>query len=295
MRPTFSRKRFPELGNDLHRFDPRRLIPLSVRQKFNQRFGHPDIFKYFESDSDWTPPAGEFGELYANHSGRLIMKWVHYLPIYDQLFERYRSGMPGSAPNRPIRMLEIGVLSGGSLELWRTYFGPEATIFGIDIDPACAAYDTPENPVRIGSQDDPEFLTRVVAEMGGIDIVLDDGSHIAKHQRASLDILLPLLNEGGIYVVEDTQTAYWESYGGGLRRRGQIVGVAKTMVDGLNKWAYRGRIGKRAKLASTEIGSITFFDSIVAFRKATRIAPATRITGGSEQERRNWLPPYRQT
>jgi hypothetical protein len=120
--------------------------------------------------------------------------------------------------------------------------------------------------------------------MGGVDIVLDDGSHIAKHQRVSLDTLLPLLSEGGIYVVEDTQTAYWASYGGGQRRPGQIVEVAKGMVDGLAKWAYRGPIGKRARFASTDIESITFFDSMIAFRKAKRIDPSCRVIGGSDEE-----------
>ncbi len=288
MRNASSTLRFPLGGKHLHRFDPRRLIPLSVRRTFNRMFGHPNIGRYFEGDADWTPPPGAFGELYAAHDGRMVMKWVHYLPIYDQLFERYRSGMPGSEPARPIRMLEIGVLSGGSLDLWRRYFGPEATIFGIDINPTCAAYDTPENPVRIGSQADPDFLARVVAEMGGVDIVLDDGSHIAKHQRASLDTLLPLLSEGGTYVVEDTQCSYWASYGGGLRRPGQIIEVAKSMVDGLTKWAYRGPIGRRGRFASEQIESITFFDSVVAFRKGTHGERTVHLVGGSDEERRRW-------
>lgn len=288
MRPEFSKQRFPEHGENFHRFDPRRLIPVSIRRALHRRFGHPEISQFFTSNPEWTPPPGVFGELYAKHTGRMVIKWVHYLPIYDQLFERYRAGMPESMPARPIRMLEIGVMRGGSLDLWRSYFGPEATIFGIDIDRACAALDTPENPVRIGSQADPEFLKRVVAEMGGIDIVLDDGSHIARHQRASLDALLPLLSEGGLYVIEDTQCSYWASYGGGLRRPGQIVEVAKSMVDGLSKWSYRGPIGKRAKFASDEIESITFFDSVVAFRKAKRRIPSAQVAGGAEEERRAW-------
>ena len=272
----------------LRRFTPRSLLR-SLRRWLHRIVSHPNFFEYFESDGDWTPPAGTFGELYANHDGRLVMKWIHYLPIYDELFERYRSGMPGSEPARPIRMLEIGVLSGGSLELWRTYFGPEATIFGIDINPACAAFDTPETSVRIGSQADPEFLARVVAEMGGVDIVLDDGSHVAKHQRASLDTLLPLLSEGGIYVIEDTSTAYWASYGGGLRRPGQIVEVAKSMVDGLSKWSYRAPVGRRARLAEKEIESIMFFDSIVALKKARRGRQSVRVIGGTAEERKRWV------
>lgn len=71
--------------------------------------------------------AGQIGELFWNNRGPVVHKWHHYLPIYERYLSPLRS--------RPIRMLEIGVSKGGSLQLWRKYFGPEAVIFGIDIDP----------------------------------------------------------------------------------------------------------------------------------------------------------------
>ena len=58
--------------------------------------------------------------------------------------------------NRPVRLLEIGVFKGGSMHLWRKYFGLEAILFGIDIDPKCAQFDGRDAQVRIGSQDDPD-------------------------------------------------------------------------------------------------------------------------------------------
>jgi hypothetical protein len=97
-------------------------------------------------------------------------------------------------------MLEIGVWKGGSLDMWRKFFGPDATLFGVDINSDCARFDGKSASVRIGSQDDPEFLRGVVKEMGKVDIVLDDGSHIASHQRASFEALFPLLSEGGLYI-----------------------------------------------------------------------------------------------
>jgi hypothetical protein len=89
------------------------------------------------------------GKLFFAHQGRIIIKWIHYLDIYQHHFSAYR--------NTPVKFLEIGVFKGGSLELWRNYFGMNATIFGIDIEPACATYVTPPNQVRIGSQDDAHF------------------------------------------------------------------------------------------------------------------------------------------
>jgi len=234
--------------------------------------------RFQDSESTWEP-TGRFAELFANHHGRVAHKWVHYFEIYDRLFERFIDGvsMPDGS-RRPLHFLEIGVAQGGSLELWREFFGPDAVIFGIDIDPNCAILDREDLPVRIGSQADPEFLKSVVAEMGGVDVVLDDGSHVALHQRVSLDTLFPLINPNGLYVVEDTHTAYFFDFGGGLRRPGTIIEIAKQMVDGLNKWYFRAPVGRRAKLAWTDVDSIQFFDSIVAFEKRPRGRPEVRKT-----------------
>lgn len=105
--------------------------------------------------------------------------------------------------------------------MWRDYFGPSATIFGIDIDPECAKHVTAPNHVRIGSQDDPAFLKRVIAELGMSDIILDDASHIGPHQRASFDVLFSLLKENGLYIIEDMHSFYLHGfYEGGFRRKG---------------------------------------------------------------------------
>lgn len=234
--------------------------------------------QFQDPESTWQP-TGRFAELFVNHHGRVAHKWIHYFEIYDRLFERFIDGvtMPDGT-RRPLHFLEIGVGQGGSLELWRENFGPDAVIFGIDIDPNCANLDRDDLQVRIGSQADPEFLQSVVAEMGGVDVVLDDGSHVAQHQRVSFDTLFPLLSANGLYVVEDTHTAYFFDFGGGLRRPGTIIEVAKGMVDGLNKWYFRAPVGRRAKLAWTDIVSVQFFDSIVAFEKGSRRRPEVRMT-----------------
>lgn len=163
--------------------------------------------------------AGRAAEIFFANQGRTVHKWLHYLAIYNSLLGPY----VGSA----VRMLEIGVYKGGSLALWRKFLGDKATLFGVDIDPSCARYDGERGSVRIGSQDDPEFLAQVVAEMGGVDIVLDDGSHVASHQRVSFETLFPLLSEGGLYLIEDMHTAYWPSYEGGLGKPGTAVEFLK--------------------------------------------------------------------
>ena len=89
----------------------------------------------------------------------------------------------------------------------RKYFGNSATIFGIDIDLGCLKFNGVDGEVRSGSQSDPAFLRSVVAEMGGVDIVLGDGSHVQSDIRDSFHTLYPLLNEDGLYMLEDLHTA----------------------------------------------------------------------------------------
>ena len=124
---------------------------------------------------------------YSNVDGPLVHKWRHYLAVYDRHLARFRK----SDRSAPLRLLEIGVFRGGSLKLWRTYFGPNAVIFGIDIDEGCRRFNGQDAQVRVGSQTDVQFLLETVKEMGGLDIVIDDGSHIAKSSKRDVQMLIP--------------------------------------------------------------------------------------------------------
>ncbi len=223
---------------------------------------------------------GPFGSLFAGHGGRLCQKWHHYFEMYDRHFLplRARKADLASGP-APLRFLEIGVSHGGSLELWRQYFGADAIIHGVDIDPRCADLGSDDLPVHIGSQTDRKFLGGVVALMGGLDAVLDDGSHVAEHQRETFDILFPLLNDHGVYMIEDVHTSYWLKWGGGFRRPGSIVQVAKSMIDGMHKWYFRFPVSKRSLMAKTDVRSITFADSVIVFEKGLHGRPSQESKG----------------
>jgi hypothetical protein len=213
------------------------------------------------NDAPEPPDAGPIESAFYRHEGRIVHKFHHYLPLYDRYFAPWRG--------KPVRFLEIGVAEGGSLELWRGYFGTEATIFGIDHNPICAKIDGEHgNQVRIGSQDDPAFLRSVVKEMGGLDIVLDDGSHMAPHIRASFDTLYPLLVEGGIYVIEDLQTSYWANFGGGYGSASSPFAFVKTLIDDMHHW-YHPR-GQKIEAARDWVGGLHIHDSMVIIEKKDR-------------------------
>lgn len=208
-------------------------------------------------------PATEIETLFWTHQGVVVHKWLHYLPLYDRYLQPWK--------NRDLRLLEIGVSKGGSLGMWRRFFGDRAVVFGIDIDENCLKYNGLDGQVRIGSQDDPAFLRRVVAEMGGIDVVIDDGSHVSRHIRASFDVLFPLLSEGGLYIAEDLHTAYWPLYEGGYRRKSSFISVVKTMIDDMHHW-YHG-FGQQVTAATGHVAALHIHDSIVVVEKRLVAAP----------------------
>lgn len=212
--------------------------------------------------------SGPLAEIFFSGRGRRVHKWLHYLEIYERYFSSFRG--------KDIKFLEIGVFGGGSLDMWREYFGSPATIFGIDINPACENLATPPTQIRIGSQDDPSFLRRTVSEMRGLDLVLDDGSHVGKHQRASFQTLFPLLSEGGLYMIEDTHTSYWRRFRGGYRKSGTAIELGKQIVDDLHGWYHRKSMRAAAR---DQIGGIHFHDSIIVIEKRTRNKPGHVIIG----------------
>lgn len=198
---------------------------------------------------------GDLLRMFTEHQGPIVHKWHHYLPLYDRYFAKYR--------NRPVRFLEIGVAKGGSLQLWRNYFGGDALIYGIDIDPNCAVFDGQAGHVRIGSQDDPEFLSGVIDEMGGVDVVLDDGSHEMAHIAASYRVLFPRLTVGGLYMIEDLHTAFWDKWGGGLNEPANYFNTLREMVDDLHVWYH----GQGAREGEPGVVGIHIHDSIAVLEK----------------------------
>lgn len=140
-------------------------------------------------------------EYFFSHTeGRGIWKWKHYFKIYHQHFSKFIG--------QEVRILEVGIYSGGSLEMWKQYFGPKCVVYGIDIEKACKAYEEDGVKIYIGDQADRSFWRRFKAEVEGIDILVDDGGHIAYQQIATFEEMFPHLRPGGVYLCEDVLGAF---------------------------------------------------------------------------------------
>jgi demethylmacrocin O-methyltransferase len=201
-------------------------------------------------------------------------KWGdhYYAQHYETHFGRIR--------HEPLNVLEIGVggyddpeLGGGSLRMWRTYF-PNARIYGIDIHDK-----SPHDEQRIktfrGSQIDLEFLDRVVREIGRVDIVIDDGSHVNEHVITSFKFLFPRLATAGWYVIEDTETSYWPEFGGSsidLRRTNTSMGFLRQLVDGMNYKEFTVD-GYQPTYFDRNIVGMHFYHNVVFIEKAPNTEP----------------------
>jgi hypothetical protein len=140
----------------------------------------------------------------ARKDGHGIWKWEHYFEIYHKHFLRLL--------HKPATILEIGVYSGGSLEMWKSCLAPGSRIIGVDIEQACKAYEETGTEIFIGDQADRSFWAEVKGQIGNIDIIIDDGGHKTRQQQITLEELLPVLNPGGVYLCEDIQGEHNEFF-----------------------------------------------------------------------------------
>jgi hypothetical protein len=137
------------------------------------------LWKYFDSHKD----------------GRVIFKWMHYFDIYDRHFSKF--------VDRNVHIAEVGVLGGGSLEMWQHYFGDKCHVTGIDIDDRCKAYENNRTAIFIGDQADREFWKVFRERTPPVDVFIDDGGHTPEQQIVTLEEMLPHLRPGGVYLCED--------------------------------------------------------------------------------------------
>lgn len=208
---------------------------------------------------------------YFDHNdGRMINKWLHYFPIYEQYLAPFRG--------RSVTMLEIGVSHGGSLQMWRHHLGRRSRIVGLDVQPRVAQLSEPGIDVVVGDQSDPDVLESLVERYGRFDIVIDDGSHLPEHQIAGITRLWPHLSDGGVFIVEDLHTNYWPEFGAGRGRDDTFIAWLHERIDDMHAFHSREPDFEVNDWTRT-LGAIHVHDSIAVLQKATREEPIRRRSG----------------
>jgi hypothetical protein len=214
-------------------------------------------------------------ELYVAHAGKVSDKWSIYLDTYDRVFSELR--------DKPIRLLEIGVQNGGSLEIWRQYFPHAGLIVGCDINPSCAylKFDDDKIHVVLGDANSDDTERGICKISDNFDIIIDDGSHKSSDIVGTFARYFNHINNGGLYIVEDIHCSYWQEYGGGLydpfsslaffKRLVDVVnhehwGVARNREDALSAFADKYRISL-SETSIASIHSLEFLNSLCIIKK----------------------------
>lgn len=194
-------------------------------------------------------------EIYSHYkkSKYLSIKHSSYFQVYEELLSKYR--------NKKITFIEIGVFNGGSLFMWRSYFGPEARIIGIDFNPEAKKWEKDGFEIFIGSQSDPEFWDNFFSAVGDVDIILDDGGHTNEQQIITTYKCIPHIKNGGMLIVEDTHSSYLKAFGNPSKY--SFINYSKCLIDSINSRFPSVNVSENP--LKNAIYSMTVYDSIVCF------------------------------
>lgn len=237
------------------------------------------------------PPAGLL-DCHLHGGKKTTDKWESYFPIYDRVLNQYRH------QQGQVKLLEIGVLNGGSLETWQQFLGAQSLVSGVDHAPEIALLDLPAGiDCHVGDATDPEWMTALGRNKGPFDIIIDDGSHRCKDIITTFLLLFPHLSSAGTYVIEDTHTTYREEWGGSLPGQGRsAMDFFKSMADLVNLQHWQEHCDQaldnwiRQALPSTppdhswptvpteewlQLESVEFHNSLVILRKTTHGGPCS--------------------
>lgn len=231
------------------------------------------------------PPAvNDLEAFFERNKGHVIHKWLHYFEIYN----RHLAPLRDSAPT----VVEVGVAEGGSLMMWRDFFGEAGRIIGIDVNANALDMQNEGFEILIGDQASPDFWASVREIAPDLNVLIDDGGHRVDQQRVTFQEMFPHLANNGVYICEDLHTSYWSDFGGGLRSPESFIEFAKGLIDEMHAWWLRDRDPAAVTHLTRTLNSLHFYDSMLVIEKRERRRPVSRKTGKPRLSTRgDWLRP----
>ena len=204
---------------------------------------------------------------------RVSLKYDTYFQTYEEMFNKY--------VGKKITFVEVGVLQGGSLFMWREYLGKDARIIGIDLHPNAKELEKHGFEIYIGSQSDKNFWKNFYSKVGKVDVLLDDGGHVNDQQIITLSESLHNMNDDGIILTEDVHTSYFKKFGNPSKY--SFINYSKYLVDVINSRFPETKIKKNNDFRN-KIHSISFYESIVAIKINSKKSIEPVILKNSESE-----------
>jgi hypothetical protein len=193
------------------------------------------------------------------------IKYKKYFKVYDLLFSKYI--------NKKITFVEIGVLNGGSLKIWKNFFGKKARIIGIDVNPKCKKFQEKGIEIYIGDQGNKNFWIDFFKKIGKVDVILDDGGHTNSQQITTTISTIPNINNEGLLIVEDTHSSYMKDFTN--PNKFSFIEFSKKLIDDLN-FTFPN-IGKFKYSLNKYIYSIQYYESLAIFHVDRRMCVANKL------------------
>jgi len=183
------------------------------------------------------------------------IKTDNYFEIYEKNLNRFIG--------KKITFVEIGVHNGGSLQMWKKYFGKKAKIIGIDINPECKKFQDDQIEIYIGDQSNKFFWQKFFSKVGKVDVVLDDGAHTNIAQIQTTLSCVKNIKSDGLLIIEDTHSSYHKKYN--TSKQYTFINFTKTLIDKLYKDANSLDQKDDEYNLNQFIYSINFYQSCVIF------------------------------
>jgi SAM-dependent methyltransferase len=213
-------------------------------------------------------------DLYDNHFGKVSQKCSTYFNQYEEKFSKYRKF--------PIKLFEIGIENGGSLEIFSKYFPEAELILGCDKDKNCEKLQYDETNIKtiIGDANNEEIKNEVIKH-SKFDVIIDDASHGSIDTVSSFCNYFNYLKDDGLFVIDDLCCSYWKNWDGGIFYPLSSINFFKKLVDIINhehwgvdrkknwllqRFALNSKIDLE-KLALDQIHSIEFVNSLCFIKK----------------------------
>ena len=198
-----------------------------------------------------------------------------YLEKYDPMLQPW--------VDKKITLLELGIYKGESLLLWRDYF-QRGTIVGIDIKLPAKFQPTDRIHLYKGSQTNRSFLSSVANSVApeGVDIIIDDASHFGAYSKIAFwHLFNNHLKPGGLYVIEDWGTGYWNDWPDGKSMNIDLYNKSKLRLNHFILMIIN-KMGLKIPFRSHNYGMVGFVKQLIDEQGAH---DATRKTFKSKPKR----------
>lgn len=124
---------------------------------------------------------------------------------------------------------------------------------------------------------DKSKMKEISNQVGNLDLVIDDGSHMPNYQISNFEIFFEKLNDGGVYIIEDLYYSYLNALGGDPKLSSQknIISYLSNYIHSTqSQWLIKEEMEKIIKYKNIE--RILFFNEGIIIQK--KIKPEKPIS-----------------